>query len=204
MGARGGMDALVARIGAAARAGVDWIQIREKDPSGREWMELTKRAVREIREVAGSQARVIVNDRLDVAIAAGADGVHLGEKSISVRDAREYRERMAKRREFLIGASSHSIEQAMAAETDGADYVFFGPVFATPSKGEFGEPQGVEKLAAVCERVKIPVLAIGGITAENARECAKAGAAGVAAIRAFQEPREEELGRVVARMKVWG
>jgi thiamine-phosphate pyrophosphorylase len=200
MGARDGIDALVARIGAAARAGVHWIQIREKDFSGRQWLELAKRAVREVRH-AGLRTRIIVNDRLDVAIAAAADGVHLGEKSISVKDVREYRERMAKQREFLIGSSIHSAEGAIAAEKAGADYVFFGPVFATPSKAEFGEPHGVMELAAVCARVRIPVVAIGGITPENAGECAKAGAAGVAAIRAFQDVQEQELASVVARMR---
>jgi thiamine-phosphate pyrophosphorylase len=202
MGVHHEIEPLVERIGAAARTGVDWIQIREKDLSGREWMELARRAVREAR-AAAPQAKVIVNDRLDVAIATGADGVHLGEKSIAVRDALEYREKCKSRlaREFLVGTSSHSVEKALEAEREGADYVFFGPVFATPSKAGLGEPQGVEKLAEVCTRVKIPVLAIGGVAAENTGECARADAAGVAAIRAFQDEDERKLHQVVARMK---
>lgn len=200
MGVRGGFEPLIARIRAAARAGVDWVQIREKDLAGRDMEALVARAVREVRE-AGNAARVIVNDRLDVAIAAGADGVHLGERSISVRDACAFRGRVGLAREFLVGASSHSIQEAATAEAAGADYVFFGPVFATPSKAEFGEPQGLAKLGTVCAKLRVPVLAIGGITAENASQCARVGAAGAAAIRPFQNAGESELAEIVARVK---
>lgn len=194
-----GGEPLVERIRTAARAGVDWVQIREKDLPGRDLEAIVNRTVKVVRE-AGN-ARVIVNDRLDVAIAAGADGVHLGGESISVRDAYAFRERAGMEREFLLGASSHSIEDAIAAEAAGADYVIFGPVFATPSKEKFGAPQGLATLAAVCANVRAPVLAIGGISVENAAECAKAGAAGVAAIRMFQDAGESELAGMVARMK---
>jgi thiamine-phosphate pyrophosphorylase len=88
---------------------------------------------------------------------------------------------------FLIGASCHSIEAAQAAEPDGANYIFFGPIFATPSKQRFGPPQGVERLAQICRAISVPVLAIGGITLENANSCIAAGATGIAAIRLFQE-----------------
>src|SRR5262249_44220845 len=89
--------------------------------------------------------------------------------------------------EFLIGASCHSLESAKTVARDGANYIFFGPVFATPSKAKFGEPQGVKKLADVCSAVSVPVIAIGGITLENAGDCISAGAAGIAAIRLFQD-----------------
>jgi thiamine-phosphate pyrophosphorylase len=88
---------------------------------------------------------------------------------------------------FLTGVSCHSLESAQADERSGADYIFFGPVFATPSKASFGPPQGTELLQQVCRTVSIPVLAIGGITPENAGSCCDAGAAGIAAIRLFQD-----------------
>jgi thiamine-phosphate pyrophosphorylase len=100
---------------------------------------------------------------------------------------------------LLIGTSCHSLEGAKAAVSDGAGYIFFGPVFATPSKAKFGAPQGMKKLAAVCSAVSVPVIAIGGITLENAGECFAAGAAGIAAIRLFQDA--DEPARVVSKLK---
>jgi thiamine-phosphate pyrophosphorylase len=107
--------------------------------------------------------------------------------------------RSAGRAGFLIGASCHSLEAAQAAEGAGADYIFFGPVFATPSKAAFGAPQGIERLREVCRSVTIPVLAIGGITVENAHSCFDVGAAGMAAIRLFQE--SADLSDVVNRLR---
>jgi len=164
----------------AAVAGADWIQIREKDLEARALVELARFAVAE------TSARIFVNDRLDVALAAAAAGVHLGEKSLPLETAIEWR-RSAGRSDFLIGVSCHSPESARATERGGADYIFFGPVFATPSKAAFGAPQGIERLREVCALVKIPVLAIGGVNLENARQCVAAGAAGIAAIRLFQD-----------------
>jgi thiamine-phosphate pyrophosphorylase len=91
------------------------------------------------------------------------------------------------RRVLFVGKSCHSLESAIAAERDGADYVFFGPVFATPAKAAFGAPQGLDRLAEVCRSVQIPVLAIGGITETNFAQCLESGAAGIAAIRLFQD-----------------
>jgi thiamine-phosphate pyrophosphorylase len=169
----------------AAAAGAAWIQIREKDLDARALVEFTRLAVAETR-AAG--ARVLVNDRLDVALAANAAGVHLGEKSLPLETAIEWR-RAAGRLDFLIGISCHSLESVRAAGRGGADYIFFGPVFATPSKATFGAPQGIERLREVCASVEIPVLAIGGVNLENARACIAAGAAGIAAIRLFQDPK---------------
>jgi len=90
-------------------------------------------------------------------------------------------------KDFLLGVSCHALESAKAAAAGGADYIFFGPVFPTPSKAAFGEPQGVKRLAEVCRSMPVPVLAIGGITLENAAACFTAGAAGIAAIRLFQD-----------------
>lgn len=167
----------------AAAAGVDWIQIREKDLPTRQLDHLVRHAI-ECAQGAGT--KILVNDRLDVALAAGAGGIHLGEASLPVAAVSQWK-RSRGNTEFTVGVSCHSTEAASAAERDGADYIFFGPVFATPSKAAFGPPQGIERLRAVCAAVRIPVLAIGGITSENAATCIEAGAAGVAAIRLFQD-----------------
>ncbi len=164
-----------------AAAAVDWIQIREKDLSARELLELSRRAV------AAGSARILVNDRLDVALAAEAAGVHLGGESAPVAEVVRWCRAGHAPAEFSIGASCHSLREVLAGESSGADYVFFGPVFATPSKLPYGAPQGIERLAEVCRQARIPVIAIGGVTAANADDCLLAGAAGIAAIRLFQQ-----------------
>lgn len=189
------MALLLDKIRQAANAGVDWIQIREKDLSGSELSELVRDALR----CMVPSCRILVNDRLDVAFATGAASVHLGEKSISVEDARRFARERGATGDFLIGASVHSLEEAQAAQAEGADYVIFGPVFATPSKSAFGPPQGLERLEAICHRVNIPVLAIGGVSPENARECYAAGARGIAAIRLFQEA--ADVAETVKRLR---
>lgn len=166
----------------AAGAGVDWIQIREKDLGGRALFDLVSAVVAQ-----AAPARILVNDRLDVALAAGAAGVHLGGEGLPVGPVRGWCGAGAPKG-FLVGKSCHSLEEARLAEREGADYVFFGPVFATPSKLAFGPPQGIERLGEVCRALRIRVVAIGGITPKNACECVHAGAGGVAAIRWFQEP----------------
>jgi thiamine-phosphate pyrophosphorylase len=167
-------------------AGTNWIQIREKGLETRALVELARFAVDATR---GTSTRVLINDRLDIALAANAAGVHLGEKSVPVEAVAKWR-RSAARLDFLIGVSCHSLESAQMAERSGADYVFFGPVFATPSKVAYGAPQGLERLREVCAAVEIPVLAIGGVTVGNARACIAAGAAGIAAIRLFQDAKD--------------
>jgi thiamine-phosphate pyrophosphorylase len=179
----------------AAAAGADWIQIREKDLEARALVELARFAAAETR---ATPARVFVNDRLDAALAAGAAGIHLGERSLPLEAVTEWR-RLAGRSDFLIGVSCHSLESARAAERGGADYIFFGPVFATPSKAPFGPPQGIDCLREICASVEIPVLAIGGVNLENARACVAAGAAGIAAIRLFQEAVDPD--ELAARLK---
>jgi len=171
------------KIERAANAGVDWIQLREKDLSGRELAELAEQAILQ----SGSCSAVLVNDRVDVACATGASGVHLGENSLPADEARRLISQRDARRNFMVGVSAHSLEGAMQAEQAGADYVLFGPVYETPSKASFGRPQGVPRLGEVCKRLTIPVLAIGGITLGNAGDCIAAGAAGIAAIRLFQD-----------------
>lgn len=191
---------LVEQIARAVAAGIDWVQIREKDLSARELLAVTRDAVKIARP---SATRIIVNDRLDVALAAGAGGVHLGEASMTVAAVAAWRRDSISKndswREFLIGASCHSVESVRAAERDGADYVIFGPVFSTPSKEKFGPSLGINRLAEASKAVRIPVLAIGGITEENARECFAAGASGVAAIRMFSE--SKDLAGLVGRLR---
>ena len=186
---------LLEKVKSVADAGVDWIQIREKQLSGRELSALVQEAVR----VAPAPCRVLVNDRLDVACAVGAAGVHLTEQSISVADAKQFARKRGLPASFLVGASTHSLDSARAAADSGADYITFGPVFATPSKAGYGAPQGIERLAAVCRSLSIPVLAIGGITPENAGACRSAGAAGIAAIRLFQHP--ADLPAIVRQLR---
>jgi len=172
----------------ALAAGVDWIHIREKDLDSHSLVELARFAVSEARS---TPTKILINDRLDIALAAGAAGVHLGEQSLPAEQVNEWR-RIAGRLDFQIGVSCHSLEYARAAESGAADYLFFGPVFATPSKAAFGAPQGIERLREVCDAIQIPVLAVGGVTAENARACLEAGAAGIAAIRFFQDAADPE------------
>jgi thiamine-phosphate pyrophosphorylase len=173
------------KIQMAIEAGADWVQIREKDLPSRELADLVRSAVAAGREQAIS--RVIVNDRLDVALAAGAAGVHLGRESLSARDVVQWCRSGNAPAEFLVGVSCHRFEEAREAESAGASYIFFGPVFDTPSKRGLGAPQGATRLAEICRSVRIPVVAIGGVDEGNAAECLRAGAAGIAAIRMFQE-----------------
>jgi thiamine-phosphate pyrophosphorylase len=181
--------ALIQKIDASASAGVDWVQIREKDLSTHELAALTRGALfRAAHSQGRSQStRILVNDRVDVALAEGAGGVHLGENGLPVNEVVSLVETHAAHHDFLVGVSCHSLEGAKSAAAGGASYLFFGPVFNTPSKAAFGPPQGLERLAEVCRAVAIPVLAIGGITLENATACFAAGAEGIAAIRLFQD-----------------
>lgn len=185
-------------IATASAAGVDWIQIREKDLAARECSSLVKRAIGR----ASSETEIIVNDRVDVAIAEHAAGVHLGESSLAVKDVRAWMQshpEYLSNEDFFVGVSCHSEESAKTAAQNGAGYILFGPVFATPSKAGFGPPLGLERLINVCRAVSVPVLAIGGITLENARACLDVGAAGIAAIRLFQDA--PNLSEVVSNLR---
>ena len=171
---------LEATIAQAIAAGVDWVQIREKDLPARHLLAVTEAAVKHARRLG--HTRVMVNDRLDVALAARAHGVHLGTRSMPVDVAR----RLAPP-EFLVGVSCHSLEEARAAEAAGADYLLLGPIFPTPSKLQYGPPLGLATLREVTLQISIPVIALGGITADRVAACREHGAAGIAAIRLFQE-----------------
>jgi thiamine-phosphate diphosphorylase len=172
-------DALVQCVEVAARAGVHLIQIRERDMEGGP---LTRLVVRCVEAVAGTRSRVLVNDRLDVALAAGAHGVHLPGHGVAAARARTMVPRG-----FLIGRSVHHASEAARVAAEGAiDYLVFGTVYPTASKAGIA-PAGTAGLAAAVAAVSIPVLAIGGVTVERAPEVARTGAAGVAAIGMFAD-----------------
>lgn len=165
-------------VQAAVEAEISLFQIREKKLTTRVLHELVSRAAEITR---GTATHLLVNDRFDVARTAGADGVQLTALSLPTRVVRE-----ACGAEFLIGTSTHSLESARAARDGGADFVLFGPVFETESKRAYGPPQGLEKLREVTKDLEgFPVIAIGGITIDNAQRCFEAGASGIAAIRLF-------------------
>jgi thiamine-phosphate pyrophosphorylase len=167
-------------VRAAVDADVPLFQIREKSLHARVLFELVARAAEITR---GSRTRLLVNDRSDIALSAGADGVHLTTQSLPVEVVRSICGA-----EFLIGVSTHSLEEALAARAGGADFIVFGPVFETESKRAYGAPQGVDKLAEVARALgEFPVVAIGGITLDNVDECLQAGARGIAAIRLLND-----------------
>ncbi|MBL8239165.1 MAG: thiamine phosphate synthase [Bryobacterales bacterium] len=152
---------------------VNWIQVREKEMAARPLTAL-------VASLVHAGPRIIVNSRLDVALAAGAHGVHLPAGSVA-----PFLLRPLTGPDFLIGVSCHSIAALLRAEAEGASYVFFSPIFPSPSKPGYGPPLGLPLLAEACRRVRIPVLALGGVNEENAPACAAAGAAGFASISAF-------------------
>jgi thiamine-phosphate pyrophosphorylase len=162
---------LLSHVNIAIRSGIEIIQVREKDLDARELYELVCR----VRDAAsGTATKILVNDRLDIALAANLDGVHLPANGLPASRVRPLVR--------VMGCSTHTLEEAQDAEHAGADFVIFGPVFETPGKN----PVGLDALREVCAAVGIPVLAIGGITLENTNEVIAAGASGIAAIRLFQ------------------
>jgi len=168
---------------AAVHGGVRMVQVREKDLPTRALLDLVRAVIRAAADAAGGAGRVkvFVNDRLDVALAAGAQGVQLGASTIPVAAARRIAPGLA------IGYSAHAIEEALEAERDGADFVTFGPVYETRSPGVKAPAQGLGRLAEVCGALCVPVFALGGITAERVPEVIAAGAKGVAVVSAVTE-----------------
>jgi thiamine-phosphate pyrophosphorylase len=172
---------LAAWAGRVARAGIDIIQIRERGVDDAALVRLVRHVVS---ATQGSACRVLVNDRLDVALAAGAAGVHLPGAGIPVRRARE----MAPEG-FLIGRSVHGVEEARTiANEGGADYLTFGTVFESASKPPGHRVSGVVELQRACAATALPILAIGGMTFDRVPAIARAGAAGIAAVRLFATP----------------
>jgi thiamine-phosphate pyrophosphorylase len=183
-------DRLMDVVREAVDAGVEFVQVREKDLGARALLALA----REVRAAIGErQTRLLVNGRPDVAVAAGAHGVQLPEAGLDVRAVRSGFPNL------LIGASCHSLEAALRAEQKGADLVVFGPVFATPGKEE--RATGLSQLVVVVEHLRVPVHAVGGMDVSRVAEVAAAGARGVAAIRLFIDTPVGKLARVVREMR---
>lgn len=182
-------DALVARVAAAARAGVHLVQVRERDLEAGELVRLVERCVDAVRH---TRARVLVNDRVDVALAARAHGVHLRGDSVPAA-----RVRALAGPHFLIGRSVHTVSETAAADEQGAlDYLLFGTVFETGSKPGV-RPCGPAVLAEAVAATRLPVLAVGGITPETLPAIRQAGAAGFAAIGLFADAAPDRLQVVV-------
>lgn len=157
----------------ACRQGIKAVQLREKDLNGRALFALAG----ELREITRKwKARLFINDRTDVALAVGADGVHCRESSMGPDNIKQLRSSM------MVGCSVHSLRASRRAENEGADFLLFGPVYYTASKEKYGPPQGLPALQQVVEAVSIPVFALGGIRPDRAPECRLAGAYGVAGI----------------------
>jgi thiamine-phosphate pyrophosphorylase len=172
---------LLAIVSRAVSSGINLIQLREKNLPARVLYELSAQAA----AITGrSSTRLLVNDRADIARAAACDGVHLTAGSLEAGVVRK-----TFGPDFLIGASTHSIEEARSARDGGASFAVFGPVFNTPSKRAYGPPLGLDMLqAAVRELSPFPIIAIGGINHDNAQQVLRTGASGIAAIRLFNDP----------------
>lgn len=178
---------LLDKIAEAAGSGVDYIQLREKDLPTRELEGLAQTAVQMIRQNSRSRTRLLINSRTDVAIACGADGVHLRSNDISPSEIRQMwlKSAAGESTRPVIGVSCHTVEEVVRAASEQASFVVFGPVFEKKDN-QHARLTGMTALKEACSQ-RIPVLALGGITFENAGACVEAGAAGLAAIRLFQE-----------------
>jgi thiamine-phosphate pyrophosphorylase len=199
--------ALLGKIAEAVRCGVDYIQLREKDLSARELEALAREAVTIIHQIGRQTTsnqrpatRLLINSRTDIALAVGADGVHLRSGDVPASEARSIwaqalaRSSQPGARSPLIAVSCHSKPDVMRAESEGADFAVFAPVFE--KDGHRAQPTGLDALRDACQG-KIPVFALGGVALENGAGCLQAGAAGVAAIRLFQENRIEDVVRAL-------
>jgi len=188
---------LLAAVAQAVRCGVDYIQLREKDLRARDLEILARKVVPLRTENNKLNTGVLINTRTDVALACGANGVHLRSDDISPADARRLWTNSGGGARATIGASCHTRAEVARAAEEGADFAVFGPVFEKYKPGRSTRPTGLEILHEACQE-KIPVIALGGVTLENASVCIQAGAAGIAGIRLFQE---NEMGRTVMALR---
>ena len=182
-------------LACAIRGGVTIVQLREKDCCTRDMIEMAQRLLRLCR---AHDVPLIVNDRLDVALAADADGVHVGQDDMPVPVARKLLGP-----DKILGVTAHTVEEALKAIDEGADYIGASPIFTTATKADAGEPIGLEGLAKICKACRVPVVGISGINASNAESVFRAGAAGVAVVSAIVsaedvEKAARELARIVA------
>ena len=166
---------LVTVVKKALKGGIKAIQLREKDLDTGPLLKLAYK-MRNLTEE--HKAKLFINDRFDIALAAGADGVHLTQSSIPVSKVRE-----AVQKKLFIGVSTHSLKEAKEAEKGGADFITFGPVYRTPSKLKYGKPVGIDALKQVIKKINIPVFAIGGINSNRIKDIRESGAHGAAMIR---------------------
>ena len=191
---------LLATVSHAARCGVDYIQLREKDLSAHD-LELLAREIVQLRtENSKLNTGVLINTRTDIALACGANGVHLRSDDISPAEVRAIWSHSGAGTRATIGVSCHTRAEVARAAEEGADFAVFGPVFEKYKAGGSTRPTGLEVLHEACQE-KIPVIALGGVTLENASVCIQAGAAGLAGIRLFQQ---QELDKVVAALRRLG
>ncbi len=166
-------DRFLSAVEEALQGGVSALQIREKDLNPKDLLALAL----EVKALTQRyNAKLFINDRADIAVMARADGVHLTETSVQTRQVKNSFP------DLIVGVSTHSIEGARLAETQGADFITFSPIYATPSKADYGAPQGLDLLREVSQAVRLPVLALGGITPQRVAECREHGAFGVAMI----------------------
>jgi len=194
---------LLQKIAEAARSGVDFIQLRERDLSARELETLALAAVETVRTLRAEnrelRTRLLVNSRTDVALAVGADGVHLRAGDVSPSQARDIWNRCGAPAPAIIGVSCHSAEEVAGAAAGGADFAVFAPVFEKLG-APAARPAGLDALRQASQN-KIPVLALGGVTVANAKACIGVGASGVAGIRLFQE---NDIAAVVTKLRSLG
>lgn len=182
----------------ALRGGADVVQLRDKVSPSSEILN----CARDLKRICDAHdALFIVNDRVDIALASGADGVHLGQDDLPVPEARKLASLLAPERDFLIGCSTHSLEQALRAQDEGADYLGCGPVFATPTKPDYSA-QGLELVRLYREKIRIPFVAIGGINESNVSQVVQAGARCAAVVRAVLGSPNPELAARSLKIKL--
>ncbi len=166
---------LVTAVEKALKGGIRAVQLREKDMGTRDLLQLAYKMRKLTKEY---KAQLFINDRFDIGLAVGADGVHLTQNSIPVSKVRE-----TVKKKLLIGVSTHSLKEAKEAENGGADFITFGPVYRTPAKRKYGNPVGIDALKQVSRKISIPVFAIGGVNSNRIKHIRESGAYGVAIIR---------------------
>ena len=161
----------------ACHSGVKAFQLREKDLSASEILSLSLK----LRKITSNNSKLIINDRLDIALLSKSNGIHSPENGILPKQAKSFNKNL------IIGKSAHSLKSAIEAERKGYDYIIFGPVFRTQSKVKYGKPKGIKELTRICAKIKIPVFAVGGINPDRAKKCIDAGAQGAAVIGAVMK-----------------
>jgi thiamine-phosphate pyrophosphorylase len=181
-------------VAAAVAGGVTCVQLREKEASGREFVRIAKELLEVLRPVG---VPLIINDRVDVAVAADADGAHVGQDDIPAAAARKILGP-----DKILGVTVATPEEAAKAAEEGADYVGASAVFATPTKRDAGQPMGIDGLRRLCMASPVPVVAIGGVNLENAGDMIRAGAAGVAVVRAIMAASDPKAAAQLLRQVV--